>query len=197
MRLGIRALLHALRKPFQGLPRKEGRRSADRRTTGFRSAAARKACQRMRRALCRFLPRIGAEHQEAARSPFGAPPRHCAEGLIPRLGSGPRFLESPDASGRTLSGTSAASTWQSDHAPDGTMPRTARTQVTSPLPGTAPAPSIGCHRSTSLRWASLPYVTMTGTMSRDRVGYLETAVLGLLGMERPLNSLKRSARRAD
>jgi hypothetical protein len=35
----------------------------------------------------------------------------------------PRFLESPDANGRTLSGTSAASTSQSEHAPDGTMPK--------------------------------------------------------------------------
>src|SRR5580692_9522541 len=36
---------------------------------------------------------------------------------------GPRFLESPDANGRTLSDASAAGTLQSDHAPDGTMPR--------------------------------------------------------------------------
>jgi hypothetical protein len=41
----------------------------------------------------------------------------------PRLGSGPRFLEPPDANGRTLSGTSAASTSQSDHAPDGSLPK--------------------------------------------------------------------------
>ena len=52
---------------------------------------------------------------ERARSPFGAPPR------LFRLR--PRFLESPDASGRTLSGTSAASTSQSGHAPDGTLPK--------------------------------------------------------------------------
>ena len=32
-----------------------------------------------------------------------------------------------------------------------------------PHPGTAPAPSIGCHRSTSLRWASQPYVSITVT----------------------------------
>ena len=41
-------------------PLKEGRRSADRRTTGFRPAAERKACQRMRRALRSPPPRIGA-----------------------------------------------------------------------------------------------------------------------------------------
>jgi hypothetical protein len=38
------------------------------------------------------------------------------------FGPGQRFLGSPDANGRTLSGTSAASTSQSGHAPDGLMP---------------------------------------------------------------------------
>jgi len=56
---------------------------------------------------------------------------YIAEVLQPRLGSGPRFLESPDPNGRTLSGTSAASTLQSDHAPDGSMPRTARARTVS------------------------------------------------------------------
>ena len=58
------------------------RREAERRQAhhGFRPAAERKACQRMRRALCSPLPRIGAGLKEAARSPFGAPPRSCAEG---------------------------------------------------------------------------------------------------------------------
>ena len=51
---------------------------------------------------------------------------------LTRLGSGPRFLEPPDANGRTLSGASAAGTLQSEHAPDGTMPRTACGEVTSP-----------------------------------------------------------------
>ena len=58
---------------------------------------------------------------ERARSPFGAPPRFSPDFIPARLG--PRFLESPDANGRTLSGTSAASTSQSGHAPDGTMPK--------------------------------------------------------------------------
>ena len=73
-----------------------------------------------------------------ARSPFGAPPR--------LLGSGPRFLELPGASGRTLPGASAASTSQSDHAPDRPMPRTAQSGITKPAVGTAPAPSVGHHR---------------------------------------------------
>ena len=112
-----------VRKPFPTASLK--RREAERRQAhhGFRPAAANKACQRMRRALFSPLPRIGAGLKEAARSPFGAPPRSCAEGPYPRLGSGPRFLESPDPNGRTLSGTSAASTWQSGHAPDGRCPK--------------------------------------------------------------------------
>ena len=50
MRLCIRALLHALRKPFHVPPLK--RREAERRQAhhGFRPAAEKKACQRMRRA---------------------------------------------------------------------------------------------------------------------------------------------------
>jgi hypothetical protein len=53
-------------------------------------------------------------------------------GSIPRLGSGPRFLESPDPNGRTLSGTSAASTWQSGHAPDGRCPEPPGRELQAP-----------------------------------------------------------------
>ena len=60
------------------------------------------------------LPRPDVQAQprpdKRDRSPFGAPPRSCA-GNPTR--PGPRFLEPPDANGRTLSGTSAASTSQS------------------------------------------------------------------------------------
>ena len=60
------------------------------------------------------LPRLDVQAQprpdKRDRSPFGAPPRSCA-GNPTR--PGPRFLESPDANGRTLSGASAASTSQS------------------------------------------------------------------------------------
>ena len=120
MRLRIRALLHALRKPFVP-PLKEGRRSAERRTTGSAPPQQEKPAS-----VCgehhRFFP-AKRGIKTAAPSPFGAPPRSCAEGLTLRLGSGPRFLESPDPNGRTLSGASAASTWQSGHAPDGRCPK--------------------------------------------------------------------------
>src|ERR1700728_3485728 len=57
---------------------------------------------------------------------------------------GPRFLESPDANGRTLSDASAAGILQSDHAPDGAMPKPlANKSDWLSSARTAPAPSIG------------------------------------------------------
>jgi hypothetical protein len=55
-------------------------------STGVRPAAERKACQRMRRAPSSCPATRGTK--TAARSPLGAPPRSCAEGLTLRLGSG-------------------------------------------------------------------------------------------------------------
>ena len=63
------------------------------------------------------------------------------------------------------------------------MPRAARTRVTSPPPGTAPAPSIGCHRSTSLRWASLRYVTITGTDVTSRLRYCDVPKAVIRGLD--------------
>jgi hypothetical protein len=138
MRLRIRALLHASRKPFvpprffpHDLVRKPQRHfsgSCGKKGGGAPTGAPRvpprrrikKACQRMRRApslsparrgIERRRPRLSAPHR-------GPTPRV----FIPRLGSGPRFLESPDPNGRTLSGTSAASTWQTGIRPAGRCP---------------------------------------------------------------------------
>jgi len=99
-------LCHAI--PKQALPStsRKGRRSADRR---IRPETASNRCG------ARLCSALAFRRSTAA-----------FEAITPRLGPGPRFLESPDANGRTLSGTSAASTLQSGHAPDGTMPRAAR-----------------------------------------------------------------------
>jgi hypothetical protein len=93
----------------ESLPRTDGRRCLcfpRRLCSPKREAERRTAHQR--------LPRLDAQAQprpdKRDRSPFGAPPRSCA-GNPTR--PGPRFLEPPDANGRTLSGTSAASTSQS------------------------------------------------------------------------------------
>ncbi len=101
------------------------RREAERRQAhhGFRPAAERKPASVCGARYFRPLPRIGAGLRQRRRARLSAPHRgHAPRGLTPELGSGPRFLESPDPNGRTLSGTSAASTWQSGHAPDGRCP---------------------------------------------------------------------------
>ena len=68
---------------------------------------------------------------ERARSPFGAPPRHSEVFASARLR--PRFLEPPDANGRTLSGTSAASTSRSDTRRTGRCPSRPRAQCIAAL----------------------------------------------------------------
>ena len=65
------------------------------------------------------------------------------------------------------------------------MPRTARTRVTSPPPGTAPAPSISCHRSTSLRWAGWRACNYNGDVCQDLVSTSETKTFGLMSLHAP------------
>src|SRR5208282_6562557 len=79
----------------------------------------------MRRALVLFSSPACAEEDRGSALAFR---RSTAafEAVTPRPDPGPRFLEPPGANGRTLPGTSAASTSRSGHVPDGTMPRAAR-----------------------------------------------------------------------
>ena len=70
----------------------------------------------------------GASSSDGRARKRQAQPRPLPAARLPALhcgffGPGQRFLESPDANGRTLSGTSAASTSRSGHVPDGLMPR--------------------------------------------------------------------------
>ena len=109
------------------------RREAERRQThptGDRIAADKftQSAQTVRhaaRALFSFLPRLWGRIKEGGTLAFR---RSTAafEAVTPRPDPGPRFLEPPGANGRTLPGTSAASTSRSGHVPDGTMPRAAR-----------------------------------------------------------------------
>jgi hypothetical protein len=103
---------------------KEGRQSAERR--GSWTASSSDAA----RTLTPVLPlRRGPGPDPDRARPHGAGAlafRRPTAALRRAFGPArlrPRFLELPDASGRTLSGTSAASTSQSGHAPDGTMPK--------------------------------------------------------------------------
>ena len=111
--------------PSQSPPSKKGgRRSADKRI--HRSPPRRRKTKPA--SVCgahRRLPR-NARDQSGGALAFRRPTAVMRRGFYPSTRLGPRFLELPDANGRTLSGASAASTSQSGHAPDGTMPRTAR-----------------------------------------------------------------------
>ena len=122
MRLRIRALLHALRKPFQRPPSKKKGGGAP---TGAPRVPPRRRKESLPAYAARAMfasARIGAGLKRR-RARLSALHRGIAPRDLPQLGSGPRFLESPDPNGRTLSGTSAASTSQSGHAPDGRCPK--------------------------------------------------------------------------
>src|SRR5580700_1256694 len=107
-------------------PLKEGRRSAERRTTGPHRKAMRRAP---------FLLSSHCGRTEAARdlkNGAGAlafrRPTAASEVLWASARLRPRFLEPPDANGRTLSGTSAASTSRSDTRRTGRCPSRPRAQ---------------------------------------------------------------------
>jgi len=103
------------------------RREAERREAHHRAASI-----KMRRTPSPVFPlredrgRRRPQKMERARSPFGAPPRHPRFWASARLR--PRFLEPPDANGRTLSGTSAASTSRSGTRRTGRCPSRPRAQ---------------------------------------------------------------------
>jgi hypothetical protein len=104
-------------------PLKEGRRSADRRVQDPHR-------EEMRRASFLLSPFTGGPRSPG---PHGAGalafrrPTAASE-VLASARLGPRFLEPPDANGRTLSGTSAASTSQSDTRRTGRCPSRPRAQ---------------------------------------------------------------------
>jgi hypothetical protein len=107
----IRVVVHAVRK----VPQTNGRhsllpplkkREAERRTAHLRYP---------------HLKEMRARSFATAR--LSALLRGYALRLFTPTRPGPRFLESPDANGVPLSDASAAGTLQSDHAPDGSMPK--------------------------------------------------------------------------
>src|SRR5580704_4467164 len=110
----IRVLLEAEKatpkSPPKTPPLKEGRRSADKR---IHRAASKSDAARV------LSPSPHAERTEAARTSWSgrarlSAPHRGIRGFLTSARLRPRFLEPPDANGRTLSGTSAASTSQSD-----------------------------------------------------------------------------------
>ena len=161
--------------------RKEGRRSAERRTTGSAPPQKEKPASVCGARYVRPCPAL-ARDLKRRRARLSAPHRgHAPKGLTPELGSGPRFLESPDPNGRTLSGTSAASTWQSDHAPDGRCPEPpgSRLQARSgnrarPIDRLSPVdvPSMG----------ELALCSYNGDRCQDRVSTPVTTAFALMSL---------------
>ena len=120
-------------------PLKEGRRSADRRSLEPHQKGMRRAS---------FLLSPHAERTEVAgtsrsgRARLSAPHRGI-RGFLTSARLRPRFLEPPDANGRTLSGTSAASTSRSGTCRTGRCPSRPRAQCIATPTRTAPAPPSG------------------------------------------------------
>ena len=126
-------------------PLKEGRRSAEKRTN-------QEPHRRMRRTPSPVFPlredrgpRLHQDFIEPWTSKNGAGalafrrPTAASEILLSAR-PGPRFLEPPDANGRTLSGTSAASTSRSGTRRTGRCPSRPRAQCIATPTRTAPAP---------------------------------------------------------
>jgi hypothetical protein len=129
MRLRTRVLFTPRKAKPKSIPKKtpplkEGRRSADRRV----QEPHRKAMRRASFLLSPFYggPRSPGPHGAGALA-FRRPTAALAE-VLASARLGPRFLEPPDANGRTLSGTSAASTSQSGTCRTGRCPSRPRAQ---------------------------------------------------------------------
>ena len=151
------------------------RREAERREAHHRAASQSDAA----RTLSPVLPlredrgRAGPQKMERARSPFGAPPRHPRFWASARLR--PRFLEPPDANGRTLSRTSAASTSQSARAERDDAQAARERSIGPRSTRTAPAPPSGVpSRKASLCERDVGYVTVMGTDVKGNVALLGT-----------------------
>src|SRR5580704_5475132 len=109
----------------------EGRRSAEKRTN-------QEPHPRMRRAPSLLSSHCGRTEAQDFREPWTSKngagalafrrPTAASEVFWASARLGPRFLEPPDANGRTLSGTSAASTSQSDTCRTGRCPSRPRAQ---------------------------------------------------------------------
>ena len=148
MRLRIRVLLHALRKPLVP-PLKEGRRSAKRRTTGFRPAAERKACLRCGARYVRPCPALPRDLKSGAlafrrstavmRRGFYPPTRFRA--ALPGITGSKRENPLRHQCSQHLAVRSRAGR---------SMPRTARDKATNPSPGNRTRPISRRHRLTSL-----------------------------------------------
>ncbi len=160
--------------------KQEGRRSAEKRTN---QEPHRQAMRRAPSLLSSHCGRTEAQDfSEPWTSKTGAGalafrrPTAASEVFWASARLRPRFLEPPDANGRTLSGTSAASTSQSGTRRTGRCPSCPRAQCIAALDENRPrsaststlAKGVLCERD-------FEYVTVTRTKVKSNVALLGTA----------------------
>jgi hypothetical protein len=132
----------------------------------------------MRRASV-LLSFPSSEKTEAAASWSGrarlSAPHRGIRGFEPSARLRPRFLESPDANGRTLSGTSAASTSQSGTRRTGRCPSRPRAQCTAaPDENRSRSASRSTLAKASFVERDFAYVTVMETRVKRNVAILGT-----------------------
>jgi hypothetical protein len=141
-------------------PLKEGRRSADRRVQEPHRKEMRRASLSPS-PLFTGGPRPRGPHGAGALA-FRRPT--AASEVLASARLRPRFLEPPDANGRTLSGTSAASTSQSDTRRTGRCPSRPRAQcIATPDENRSRSASRSTLAKGVLRERDFGEVTVTGT----------------------------------
>ena len=169
-------------------PLKENRREAERREAHPPGSRIEKRCGA--RPVSR-PPHCGENSRPPGPHGAGAlafrRPTAASEVFTPRLGLRPRFLEPPDANGRTLSGTSAASTSRSGTRRTGRCPSRPRAQCMAAPTRTAPAPPQGVpSRVASLRERDVGDVSAIGIKSRAISFYLGHGARGSADMRPPM-----------
>ena len=174
MRLRIRVLLHALRKPFHVPPLKEGRRSAERRTTGSAPPQKEKpasVCGEHHRlspanaGSKRRRPRLSAPHRGHA--PRALPPtrfRAALPGITGSKREDPlRHQCSQHLAVRSRAGRS--------------MPKTARIKVTSPIREPHPPHRSAVTGRRPFDGQAFGYVTVVGTFVKACHYFGETGLV--------------------
>ena len=180
-------------KALPKLPRSKGKRSAGRRIQ--REAASPRTSSRhprkpsaVRRAPLLLPPPLAGEDQGGGALASRRSTAALAE-VWPRLGSGPRFLESPGANGRTLPGASAASTSRTGNRPDGRCPVPPGRAVYGCVPGDR---SRSASRSTLAKASPTSemsiHVTETVTNVNENVTQVSTPLSSWPGLSRPSTS---------
>ncbi len=177
--LCARAIWHGTKRRLHTY---KGRRSAERRVV--------ETAPRYRSVARLYCGARGARRFWRTRSPSGALPRLSP---IARLSPVPRFMAASTCATRAASSSQTGQFMAHQIWPAGRISEPPADGVTSPIPGTAPAPSIDRHRLTSLRRRlSLPGRAPLEHSSLCAV--LQTALPGFADLHRASSCPKASPR---